>query len=638
MDFSAIAAQIDSVQGNDKREPGQLPGRIIGHVVSCTGSRATLTCDMSGQTAKTAQSWSIGSLVSIDTGTSRIVGFVHELHAADRTWRVDGANTMFTEIELVGEVTDQAGGKLHFQRGIQNYPNIGSEAHCIRSTDLSAIYDLGERPSDEIGRLSQDDTIAATINIDDMLKRHFAVVGTTGVGKSNAVSILIRKAIEAKPNLRVLILDPHNEFAAAFRGEASVLDAATFELPFWLFKLEEFVDAIFRGREAPEGEIEFLREAITQAKGMYNSRVAAQPSSILKRQFRAESETLTADTPVPFRMIDIFALIEDAMGKLEPRYSRADLRSLKSRLDSLTNDPRFGFLFGKAALEDTIEPVLAQIFRIPARGQRITILQLAGIPSEVTNAVVSVLARMAFDIAMMSAGGVEVLLLCEEAHRYVPANSLQGFLPTRQAIARIAKEGRKYGCYLGVVTQRPGELDPTILSQCSTVFAMRLANEHDKDIIRSAIPDSSAGVLGFLSSIGNREAIAFGEAVATPMRMRFAFLAAAARPMTAWSDNAARNGNADTGADLRTIVDRMRGQAINDVSNTVLPQAGSASVEPAPPAQQPAQQVPHGSPQQAPVQQQQALAQHYGAPITRPAPQPQAQSWAAPAQPRSFGR
>src|SRR5690606_429428 len=128
---------------------------------------------------------------------------------------------------------------------------------------------------------------------------------------------------------------------------------------------------------------------------------------------------------------------------------------------------------------------------------------------------------LAFDLALWSEGKLNLLVVCEEAHRYMPADPRLGFAPTRHALARIAKEGRKYGCYLGVVTQRPGELDPTVLSQCSTVFAMRLANDQDQAIIRSAIADSSASMLSFLSAMGQREAIAFGEGVATTMRMKF---------------------------------------------------------------------------------------------------------------------
>ena len=178
-------------------------------------------------------------------------------------------------------------------------------------------------------------------------------------------------------------------------------------------------------------------------------------------------------------------------------------------------------MFNSRLIEDTIHETIGNIFRVPHHGRPVTCFEMAGMPSEVVNSVCSVLARLAFDLALWSEGKLQLLLLCEEAHRYMPADPRLGFAPTRHALSRIAKEGRKYGCYLGVVTQRPGELDPTILSQCSTFFAMRLANEQDQAIIRSAIADSSASTLAFLSSMGQREAIAFGEGVATTMRLKF---------------------------------------------------------------------------------------------------------------------
>ena len=127
-----------------------------------------------------------------------------------------------------------------FDRGITNYPYIGAIAHRIRSRDLAAVYDLAGRRSVTIGQLSQDESISACIAIDDTLNRHFAVLGTTGVGKSTAVSLLLRKAIEARPDLRVLILDPHNEFAPALPEFSIRIDTTSLDLPFWLFRLEEF--------------------------------------------------------------------------------------------------------------------------------------------------------------------------------------------------------------------------------------------------------------------------------------------------------------------------------------------------------------------------------------------------------------
>src|ERR1700744_2244538 len=167
---------------------------------------------------------------------------------------------------------------------------------------------------------------------------------------------------------------------------------------------------------------------------------------------------------------------------------------------------------------DTMAEIVGLLFRRPANGVPMTVLQLAGFPSEVVDAIVSVLSRMAFDLGVWSDGGSPLLLVCEEAHRYMAADYSVGFGPTRRALSRIAKEGRKYRVSLGLVSQRPAELDPTILSQCATLFAMRLANDRDQALLKSALSDDTAELLSFIPTLGVREAIAFGEAVPIPTR------------------------------------------------------------------------------------------------------------------------
>ena len=169
-----------------------------------------------------------------------------------------------------------------------------------------------------------------------------------------------------------------------------------------------------------------------------------------------------------------------------------------------------------------------------------TVMQLAGFPAEVIDAVVSVLARMAFDFGLWSDGISPLLFVCEEAHNYAPADKKIGFGPTRRALARIAKEGRKCGVYLGLVTQRPAEIDTTIFSQCSTLFCMRLSNEADQNMIRSAVPDAAANLLSFLPALGTREVFAFGPGVAMPTRLRFSELSRECLP------NSEAAGDADT--------------------------------------------------------------------------------------------
>jgi hypothetical protein len=208
---------------------------------------------------------------------------------------------------------------------------------------------------------------------------------------------------------------------------------------------------------------------------------------------------------------------------------------------------------------DTMTESLSQLFRLPPNGVPMTIMQLAGFPGEVVDSVVSVLCRMAFEFGLWSDGAFPLLVVCEEAHRYAPADRSIGFGPTRKAVSRIAKEGRKYGVYLGLITQRPAELDSTIISQCSTLFAMRMANDRDQAIVRSAVSDAAGSLLGFVPSLGTREVFAFGEGVALPTRLRFNELPAEFIPK---SESVGSRHDAAGAADddfLNAVVERWRG-------------------------------------------------------------------------------
>jgi hypothetical protein len=542
----------------------------MGHVVQCDGAHAIIAAQADHDDGSVKALWSVGKMVSINLQTTRTVGLVYAINKTDRQWTLDSRNSIEVSVELIGEVRDDPNnGKPIFDRGITNYPFIGAIAHRIRARDLAAVYDLAGRRSVTIGQLSQDETIAACIAIDETLNRHFAVVGTTGVGKSTAVSLLLRKAIEARPDLRVLILDPHNEFAPALPEFAMRIDSHSLDLPFWLFRLEEFSEVLFRGRELVPEEVDLLRDLIPQAKHSYRNPGATN-------YLRRGSDAMTADTPVPYRIADLLKLIDDRMGMLETKNDRPTYRSLRNRIDAAVNDPRYRFMFHSRMIEDTIHETIGKIFRVPHQGRPITCFEMAGMPSEVVNSVCSVLARLAFDLALWSEGKLRLLVLCEEAHRYMPSDPRLGFAPTRHAMSRIAKEGRKYGCYLGVVSQRPGELDPTILSQCSTVFAMRLANEQDQAIIRSAIADSSASTLSFLSSMGQREAIAFGEGVATTMRLKFEKLAGHMLPGAAKKIAEEVEPGESGDIDLASIVDRLR----NVPRSSGVPAVGGEPVSP----------------------------------------------------------
>ncbi|MDV4156063.1 MULTISPECIES: ATP-binding protein [Rhizobium] len=558
--------------GEQDRRDGHTPGnRFLGRVVACSGSRATIAAVAEQGGTDLTELWSVGRLISISVGRNRVVALVYQMNTGSHAWGEGEDNIFKIETELLGEVRVDEDGREEFSTGISRYPYLGAIAHRIRSADLMRIYDAGQGTTAVIGKLTQDESIDAAIHIPSMLSKHFAVVGSTGVGKSTAVSLLLHKAIAADPKLRVLILDPHNEFAAAFPQHAVTIDTDTLDLPFWLMRLEEFAEVVFRGRPPVPEELDMLRDILPEAKRAFRG----SDNSLVRRT--TEKSSITADTPVPYRMADLLALIDERIGRLEGRSEKPFLRSLKMRIIAAINDPRYHFMFSNNTITDTITDTIAQIFRIPGENRPICAFQLAGIPSEVVNSVASVLCRMAFEVALWSEGAIHMLVVCEEAHRYIPSDPSLGFVPTRQAIARIAKEGRKYGVSLGIITQRPGELDQTILSQCSTLFAMRLANDRDQEIIRSAIPNSSISTTSFISSIGNGEAIAFGEAISVPMRMRFSRVEENLLPKASNANSKQSEEDPDT-VDLRKIVTRMRAVTVGpDISNFQQNYAASAA-------------------------------------------------------------
>ena len=510
----------------EAREREFSRARTRAFVIQCDGEHAIISAKAQEGVKDMENYWSVGQLISIQVGMSRVVGLSCKVEVNHSEWSVDGANEIHVTLELVGEiVAGQDGADDRFSSGIANYPQMGCIAHRIRSSDLEIIYKEEGEGVVKIGQLTQDASVDAKIDVEKLLSRHFAVLGTTGVGKSTSVTLIMKKIIKVKKEIRVLMLDPHNEFASAFPDESVVVDASNLILPFWLFKLDELAEVVFRGQDGFDAELELLRDIIPLAKEQFRSETDGKNGSLVKKTTKSN---LTADMPLPYRLSDLLKLIDDRLGLLDGKAEKPILKSLQYRLESISNDPRFRFMFDTSSTGggDIMESIVSQIFRVPQNDRPICVLEMSGLPSEVVNSVVSVLCRMSFDLALNSDGGIQTLVVCEEAHRYIPADATAGFFPTRQAIARIAKEGRKYGVFLSIITQRPGELDPTILSQCNTVFAMRLGNQRDQEIIRGAVTSGAKSTINFLSSIANRECIAFGEAIQTPMRMTFETMAA----------------------------------------------------------------------------------------------------------------
>ncbi len=489
----------------------------FGRVISVRGSLARVGLLAAGPMPVKEARATVGRFVSIRcAAATTIIAMITEVSCENQLSSDEYMAT--ASVDLLGEIS--GGDRPKFQRGVTNYPTIGDAVELVSGEDLRTVYAPSGSDQINIGFLQQDKSVIAYVDVEEMLSKHFAVLGSTGVGKSTSVSLLLNEILQARPNLRVFLLDVHNEYGRCFGDRALVLNPRNLKLPFWLFNFEEIVDVLFGGRPGVPEELDVLAEIIPMAKGIYTQYQNSDRIGLKRMDPKAGGYTV--DTPVPYRLSDLISLIDERMGKLENRSSRITYHKLISRIETVRNDPRYTFMFDGANVGgDTMAEVISHLFRLPANGRPMTIMQLAGFPAEVVDSVVSVLCRMAFDFGLWSDGVSPLLFVCEEAHRYAAADRNIGFGPTRKAVSRIAKEGRKYGVFLGLVTQRPAELDATIISQCNTLFAMRLANDRDQALLRSAVSDAAANLLSFVPSLGTREVLAFGEGVALPTRLRF---------------------------------------------------------------------------------------------------------------------
>src|SRR5437899_760857 len=489
----------------------------FGRVISVRGSLARVGLLASGQVPVSEARATVGRFISIRCATATtIIAMITEVSCENQPSSDEYMAT--ASVDLLGEIS--GGDRPKFQRGVTNYPTIGDAVDLVTAEDLRTVYAPSGSDQINVGTLQQDRSVIAYVDVEEMLSKHFAVLGSTGVGKSTSVSLLLNEILKARPNLRVFLLDVHNEYGRCFGDRALVLNPRNLKLPFWLFNFEEIVDVLFGGRPGVPEELDVLAEVIPMAKGLYTQYQNSDRLGL--KRMDPKSGGYTVDTPVPYRLVDLISLIDERMGKLEKRSSRISYHKLISRIETVRSDPRYPFTFANANVGgDTMAEVISHLFRLPANGRPMTIMQLAGFPAEVVDSVVSVLCRMAFDFGLWSDGVSPLLFVCEEAHRYASADRNIGFGPTRKAVSRIAKEGRKYGVYLGLVTQRPAELDAPIISQCSPLFAMRLGHDRDQALLRSAVSDAAANLLSFVPSLGTREVLAFGEGVALPTRLRF---------------------------------------------------------------------------------------------------------------------
>ena len=510
--------------GTSGRRIAQPFQGVIGEVVEVAGSSSRVRFDIDTLRAQEgapdpslATAGQVGSQIKIRLGSVWLIANV-------RTLARDPNGDVVGYIDFLGEGDEErlTGHIYNFRRGVTRYPLPGSEVFPVSSADMKQMYSADDRPHIEIGTVYPTQDIRGALFVDALLGKHFALLGSTGTGKSTSAALILHRICDLAPQGHIVMIDPHGEYSAAFKTNGALFDVSNLAMPYWLMNFEEHCEVfITTSGSERQTDCDILSKCILAAKS--KSRAAEGISK------------LTVDSPIPYLLSDMTGTIVQEMGKLDKAGDNAPYMRLKTKIDEIKSDPRYSFMFSGMLVADNMHGFLSRIFRLPGDGKPISIIDVSGVPSDITSVVVAVLARMVFDYAIWSRNEPQrpILLVCEEAHRYVPSEATAQGSAVGKILGRIAKEGRKYGVSLGLITQRPSDLAEGVLSQCGTIIAMRLNNERDQAFVKAAMPEGARGFLDTIPALRNRECIVCGEGVSIPIRVAFDPLQENRRPASA---------------------------------------------------------------------------------------------------------
>jgi hypothetical protein len=517
----------------------------------------------------------IGAFLRIPLGYTQLYGVCTQV-GADATPRQEIADPLVLErdsderlagfrwltLALFGEAVGGA-----FDRGIGQFPTVGDEVHLVTPADLDVIYARDASGDDglTIGRIADSDGIPASLRTSALVSRHGCVVGSTGAGKSNLVAVLLGTLTSGRfPSARVLVIDPHGEYGDSMGSKAHKIttgaehkdDPCRLRVPYWALTLEQLLDLTV-GPLQP-AVTEAIRERVRDMKLEAAKHLPVPPPP----------EAITADSPVPFSIRKLWYELEDierstfsesnkqtdetrcpreddgsAADLIPPTYPAASpynaapylnkkRRSISRQLDMLRSrlrDTRFAFMFDPTDplhpdLDGKIREDLGQLVASwVGSDKQVTVVDVSGLPSEVTGTVVGTMMHIVYDTLFwgmsLPVGGREqpLLVVVDEAHRFLPS---EGGGVAASVFSKVAKEGRKYGVGLLVVTQRPADVDAAVLSQCGTMIALRVTSPSDKAAVSAVIPDDLGGLAGLIPSLRTGEALVLGEAMHVPSRVR----------------------------------------------------------------------------------------------------------------------
>ena len=504
--------------------PAGRPTDPIGFVAEIAGSRSEVVFDVAALDALAghddpvvATAGQVGGQLKVRVGNAWLIASVRSLRLA-----AGHNDRIVATVDFLGEGDEERlTGKLYnFRRGVTRYPLPGAEVFPVTDSDLKQVYAAADRPHIDIGLVYPTKDVRGALFVDAMLGKHFALLGSTGTGKSTSAALILHRICRLAPQGHVVMIDPHGEYGAAFKGNGAIYDVSNLQMPYWLMNLEEHCEVFLTSTGSDrQVDADILAKCLLAARS--------------KNRLVQEIPKLTVDAPIPYLLSDLTQLIQLEMGKMDRAGDTAPYLRLKNKIDEIKADPRFGFMFSGMLVADTMANFISRVFRLPGDGKPISIIDVSGVPSEITSVVVAVLSRMVFDFAIWSRNEPQrpILLVCEEAHRYIPRDDTGSSVA--RILGRIAKEGRKYGVALGLITQRPSDLAEGVLSQCGTIIAMRLNNDRDQAFVRAAMPEGARGFLDAIPALRNRECIISGEGVSIPIRVAFDDLEADKRPASA---------------------------------------------------------------------------------------------------------
>lgn len=523
--------------------PNSTP-TVVGHIVDVQGNllTATLVEDEQGHAPTVTIGdedilvGQIGSYVAVRQNDVHIIAIVTRMTEqealavptietpGDDTARLPFAKRI-ARLTPIGSI--QPDGQ--FDRGVGRYPTTGAEVHAIGASDIAKMFDRFQSKGLAVGTVSTHPTLKVCLDPSNLFGRHFAVLGQTGSGKSWTVASLVQKTVAVMPKAHIIILDLHGEYCwkredgnrhYAFTDTiVRHVDARELEIPYWLMTYAELCDLLIEHSEREAtNQTAFFRDCLLEGRQSENA--SATPALGLPR--------VTVDTPIYFSLDDLLTKVrtkntERVGNRQGPMFG--DFDRFLMRIESKLNDIRYDFLL-KPRIRSTsasLSSLLRDFVGLGSKKAAVTVIDLSSVPFDVRPTVAAQIGRLAFEFNYWNPQHRKfpLLLICEEAHAYIPRASESQFAGSRKSMERIAKEGRKYGVGLAVVSQRPHEVSETVLAQCGTFICLRITNPDDQSYVRSLVPESEGDLVSVLAGLGRGEALVLGEAVPVPTRLQF---------------------------------------------------------------------------------------------------------------------